>query len=119
MKVDPLFDGWWAVRSPGWANHCKHFCYQPSIVQVHAGEEWDVHLDRGPWPTREDAEEFEYVDHLPGYWKHGLAVYADHCLGCGAFARVLAFDSAAGTAWRVTECHKCGIIDSRNHSCFS
>ena len=117
MKVDPLFDGWWTVRYTG--EYCKHYCCRPTIVQVHAGEEWDPVYDRGPWPTREDAEGFEYVDHLAGYWERGLAVYADHCLGCGTFARVLAFDNGADRAWRVTECKDCGIIDSRDHSCFT
>ena len=117
MRVHELFDGWWTVRYTG--VHCKHYCCQPFIVQVRAGEPWNPIYDRGPWPTREQAETFEYWDHLPGYWERGLAVYADHCLGCGAWAKVLAFDSSAESAWRVTECHKCGIIDSRTHACFT
>lgn len=119
MKVDAHLDGWWTVLSPGWLKRCKHFCYQTEIVQVHTGDAWDVERMRGPWPTREMAESFQYMDFLADYWEAGMAVYADHCLGCGAWAKVLAFDDAGGRAWRVTECHKCGIIDSRNHSCFS
>lgn len=118
MKVDPLFDGWWTVRSPGWKGRCKHFCYQTEVVQIHAGDEWDIEHERGPWPTRERAESFQYRDMLEAYWEIDFAVYANHCLGCGRWAKVLAFDDAAGSAWRVTECARCDVIDSRDHSCF-
>lgn len=69
---------------------------------------------RGPFSTLEEAQNWRWRDRLPSYWEHGLAVYADHCLGCGRWAKVLAFDDeAGGWAWRVTECKRCGILDSR------
>lgn len=69
---------------------------------------------RGPFPTLEDAEDWRWRDMLPGYWEHGMTVYANHCLGCGRWAKVLAFDDeGGGWAWRVTECKTCGILDSR------
>lgn len=70
---------------------------------------------RGPFPSHQEAVAWMHYDMLSGYWNHGLPVRADHCLECGAWAKVLAFDNAAGGwAWRVTECKKCGVIDSRN-----
>lgn len=71
---------------------------------------------RGPFVSPEDAEENRYHDHLEGYWSAGMAVYADHCVGCGKYAKILAFDNqAGGWAWRVTECKHCGVLDSRVH----
>lgn len=113
MKVDPLFDGWWIAESPGYRHCDKNFCYQTTVRQIRAGEARDSELERGPFPTREQAEAFQYRDHLESYWEHGLTVYASHCLGCGWFAKVLAFDDQAGWAWRATECKRCGILDSR------
>lgn len=91
--------------------------------------EWDTYMSehrrdagqfrnsRGPFPSEEMAEESRFRDSLPGYWEYGLAVYANHCLGCGRYAKVLAFDDeGGGWAWRVTECKKCGIKDSRDVS---
>ncbi len=70
---------------------------------------------RGPFPGHQLAVEAMHRDCVPGYWKHGLAVYAEHCHGCGRWAKMLAGDnSAGGWHWSVTECSKCGIIDSRN-----
>lgn len=72
------------------------------------------HGSRGPFPRPEQAEEARWRDDLVSYWEHGLTVWADHCLGCGLFAKVLAFDSSGeGWSWRVTECKKCGVLDSR------
>ena len=116
MKVDELFDGWWTVRPDG--PMCKHFCWQAKVEQIHTGEPRNIE-DIVPFPKRTQAQARQYLDMLPAYWRGNLAVYADHCLGCGAWAKVLAFDSAYGRAWRVTECERCGIIDSRDHSCFS
>lgn len=114
MRVDPLFDGWWIVETPGWPHRDANGCYRTSVRQIRTGERYNVEHARGPFPTREDAEGFQYCDQLAGYWEHGLPVYADHCLGCGRFAKVLAFDDAGGGwNWRVTECKRCGVIDSR------
>lgn len=81
------------------------------------------HDGKGPFPTRAMAEEWRWHDTIMGqnlpyeggsYWDHGMAVYADHCLGCGKYAKVLAGnDEGGGWAWRVTECRHCGILDSR------
>lgn len=69
---------------------------------------------RGPFPTREEAEERRWRDNVPGYWKAGLTVLAHHCPACGWFAKVLAgCDEAGGWSWHVTDCRRCGIIDSR------
>lgn len=104
MKVDPLFDGWWLAVAEG-------------TQQVHAGDEYDITRVRGPFPTNEMAEDWRWnADRVLGAWEHGLAVYADHCLGCGKFAKVLAYDYGSGFAWRVTECKHCGILDSRVQS---
>lgn len=104
MRVDPLFDGWWLAVPAA----------EP--VQVHGGDKYDIDKARGPFPTREMAEDATYRDCLEGYWEHGLSVYADHCHGCGRFAKVLAFDnSGGGWYWSVTECKRCGVIDSRDH----
>lgn len=102
MRVDSVLDGWWLAVAGS----------EPR--QAHEGDEYDLLTTRGPFRTREDAEAATYRDHLAGYWEHGLSVYADHCLGCGKFAKVLAFDNeGGGWAWRVTECKNCGVIDSR------
>lgn len=74
-------------------------------------------LRRGPFMTKEEAEGERYRDQLEGYWQYGLAVYADHCVACGKWAKVLAFDNTAGGwAWRVTECKYCGMVDSRTYT---
>lgn len=69
---------------------------------------------RGGFTSEAEAEEHRWRDSLPSYWAHGLPVWADHCVGCGLYAKVLAFDNVAGGwAWRVTECVRCGVLDSR------
>lgn len=104
MTIKPLFDGWWLAAPDG-------------TYQVRAGDEYHIEFTRGPFPTQEMAEEHRFRDWVESYWEHGLAVYADHCLGCGKFAKVLAFDnSGMGWSWRVTECKFCGILDSRTQS---
>lgn len=110
--VDYLFNEWWAAVSLG---RDDNYCYTIGLRQLHTGDVWDVTTMRGPWPTKELAEKNAYRDDLESYWEHGLTVYADHCLGCGKYAKVLAFNSEGGWAWRVTECKKCGVLDSRTY----
>lgn len=112
-EVDKRTDGWWIVEAVG--SYDANYCWNTRIRQVRAGEYLDLETFKSPQPTREDAERLQYWDHLPGYWEHGLAVYADHCLECGKYAKVLAFDYSPYFAWRVTECKKCGIRDSRTY----
>jgi hypothetical protein len=112
-KIRSLLDGWWIAETPGWPHHDRNRCYRTTVRQVVDGEYVDLETFRGPFPTRAQAEEFQYRDYLADYWEAGMAVFADHCLGCGAFAKVLAFDSAGNWAWRVTECRRCGVLDSR------
>ena len=109
--MDPLFDGWWIVESTG--KRDDRYCYRTFVRQIKAGEPRDIELHRGPFPTREQAEEHQYRDLLEDYWEAGFPVWADHCLECGSYAKVLAFDNEALWAWRVTECKDCGIQDSR------
>lgn len=69
---------------------------------------------RGPNPTPELAEHFRWRDMVPSYWEIGLTVWATHCLGCGRWAKKLAGDdSGEGWYWQVTDCKKCGMLDSR------
>lgn len=49
----------------------------------------------------------EYDD-LPGYWEHGLSIWADHCGVCGKWASVVAFSTQQH--WKVTDCKKCGMV---------
>lgn len=103
MRLDAVLDGWWLIE-PG----------KPAR-QLRTGDEYDIIVSRGPYPTRELAEAARWYDALPGYFEHGLTVYARHCPGCGKFAKTLAFDDSGlpNFTWAVTECKNCGIIDSR------
>jgi len=106
MRVDPLFDGWW-IGVPDTEDEERH------AVQVKAGDEYDLEWV-GPQPTREHAESFLYRDSTRGYWEHGITVWAGRCPGCGWFAKRLAGDDRGrGWTWAVTECGRCGIIDTR------
>lgn len=112
MKINPVFVGWWMLVSLG-RDSRGHF--NRKLVKVRAGDEFDYEVCRGPFKSRRIAEdEWMWHDMTSAYWWAGLPIYADHCLGCGRYAKVLAFDDAAGWAWRVTECRKCGVLDSRN-----
>lgn len=111
QEVKVYFDGWWVVESTG--RNKDNYCYHQRLRQVSAGEVFSIDRVRAFSPTREQAEEFMYDDHIEGCFDHGLEVYADHCLGCGKWAKVLAFADSGGWAWRVTECKSCGVIDSR------
>ena len=72
------------------------------------------HNSRGPFPDADMAEEFRWQDSVPRYWECGLTVWATHCPGCGRYAKMLAGDdSGGGWYWQVTDCKKCGILDSR------
>ena len=108
---DSDLEGWWVVESASYdrENHTYGAIVRPVVV----GEKRNIARHRGPFPTKEIAEEFQYRDDLESYWESDMAVYADHCLGCGKWAKVLAFCDSGGWAWRVTECPKCGILDSR------
>ena len=109
--LEALFDGWWVLESQA---HCGvHFTYKIGVVQVHTGDPIDIEYHRGPFPTKQDAENHALWDDVPGHFNHGIPVWADHCLGCGKFAKVLAGVNSAGWAWRVTECGTCGVLDSR------
>lgn len=110
MKYEARNEGWWIAES---LERDKHFCYSRRVRPVVVGEEVDMDRHRGPFPTKEMAEEHAWWNSLPGYWERNLAVYADHCLNCGDFAKVLAFSNSARWSWRVTECKRCGIYDSR------
>lgn len=110
MTTDPWWlawpDGVEAVDSPGLdRSKSEADLRAESMRRIHA---------RGPFPTREMAEEARWHDMVPRYWKAGIPVLARHCPQCGWFAKVLAGDDAAGGwAWKVTDCRRCGIIDSR------
>lgn len=53
-------------------------------------------------------------DVVEDYWQSGITVWADHCVKCGRWAKKLAgCDWADWKSWRVTECSRCGIHDSR------
>lgn len=110
-----MVDGWWVIEDLGIDR--SNWTTITVVRQISANEERDVMRHRGPFPTKEMAQEFQYVDMLEDYWDAGMAVYAAHCLGCGKWAKVLAFNDSAGQAWRVTECPKCGILDSRPTRC--
>lgn len=85
-----------------------------TYLAEHKRDASQFHGSRGPFPDEEMAEEARWRDFTEDFWEVGLAVYADHCLGCGWFAKVLAFDNeGGGWAWRVTECKRCGVIDQR------
>lgn len=84
--------------------------------KMHSENPATFHGSRGPFPSEAMAQDERFRDHVEGYWKVGLAVIARHCLGCGRYAKTLAFDSDANFAWDVTECERCGVIDSRTHT---
>lgn len=105
MRINHLFKGWWICSSD------REEPWQPP-------EGYDMRIglpeDRGPFPTKEIAEKFRWQDDVPSYWEHGLPVWARPCLRCGKFAKTLAgSDLGGGWAWCVTECKKCGVLDSR------
>jgi hypothetical protein len=50
----------------------------------------------------------EERDDLPGYWEHGLSVWADHCWVCGRWASIVAFSTSQH--WTVTDCKRCGMV---------
>jgi hypothetical protein len=107
MKLDRALDGWWIIEPDAPAR------------QLRTGDEYDICLVRGPFATREIAEDARWHDSLPGYFEHDLVVYARHCNGCGWWAKTLAFDDTGlpNFTWSVTECQRCGIVDSRVKRC--
>lgn len=102
MIVDTVMDGWW-VAEPGLETR-----------QLKKGDSYDPVIARGPFPTREQAENARWRDLLPSYFYADLTVHANHCLGCGRWAKTVAFDHSHRFPWYATDCKKCGVTDTRN-----
>jgi hypothetical protein len=103
VKVDTRFEDWWFVGVDG------------VPFQLEADAHFDIFTTKGPFKTPEDAIYFRWWDQVPEIKKRGGWNLAKHCLKCGWFARRIAGDDSAVWYWYITDCRRCGIIDSRTY----